>query len=273
MASELGEFLRSNRQRIGPDDVNLPSGTRRRVPGLRREEVALLSDVSVDYYMRLEQGRETSPSPQVADAISRALKLDDHARSHLYRLAGLAPQRVDPTDEHVDPDLLALMQAWPDQPAICLGRAFDVLATNQLGHALFGGFAYSRNLLESIFLDPAARQFYADWRDVAEYTAAGFRLLSGAEPDDARLREVLASLLHGSADFREIWNDRLARGRRLTEKTFCHPDVGMMTLRVQAFDVRSSPGQELVVYRAEPGTASAEALERLRARADAAAVS
>ena len=239
---------------------------RRRVPGLRREEVASLADVSVDYYMRLEQGRETSPSPQVAEAIGRALRLDDQARLHLFRLAGLAPRLLEPTDEEVSPSLVALLAEWSEHPAIVLGRAFDVLAANDLAEQLFEGFAPSRNLIESIFLDPGARARYPQWREVAEWTVAGFRILHGSEPGDPRLTEVLQHLAEGSDDFRAMWEDRAARGRRLVQKTIRHHVVGTVTLWVHAFDVRAAPGQEVVVYRADPRSESAAALARLASR-------
>jgi transcriptional regulator with XRE-family HTH domain len=261
--SELGEFLQSSRRRISPQDVGLPPGVRRRVPGLRREEVASLADVSVDYYMRLEQGRETSPSPQVTEALGRALRLDDQARLHLFRLAGLAPRLLEPTDERVAPSLVALLDDWSEHPAIVLGRAFDVLAANDLAERLFEGFAPSRNLIESLFLDPGAPRRYPQWREVAEWTVAGFRILHGSEPGDPRLAEVLEHLAAGSDDFRAMWEDPVARGRRLEQKTIRHHEVGAVTLAVHAFDVRAAPGQELVVYRAEPGSESAAALARL----------
>ena len=131
----LGDFLHSRRARVRPQDAGVPAGPRRRVPGLRREEVALLAGVSVDYYIRLEQGRERHPSPQVLNALATGLRLDDDARSHLFRLAGLTPRPTPPTPERADPELLQLLDGWPDNPALVLGRAYDVLASNRLGPA------------------------------------------------------------------------------------------------------------------------------------------
>ena len=232
------------------------------MPGLRREEVALLAGVSVDYYVRLEQGRETSPSSQVADALGTALRLDDQARLHLFRLAGLAPYRSE-TVQEVDPSVRGLLEDWPG-PAVVLGDAFDVLAANALAEELFRGFAPTRNLVESVFLAPDARDLYPDWEEVAEYTAAGLRILQSATPDDLRVAEVVARLTAGSSHFRALWDDRLARGRRVTHKSVRHPEVGVLRLEVHAADLRAFPGQELVLYRAAPGSPDAARLARLR---------
>ncbi len=263
-ATPLGDFLRARRGRVTPADVGLPGGGRRQVGGLRREEVALLAGLSVDYYVRLEQGRERHPSAQVLDALGAVLRLDDDARLHLFRLAGLAPRpRSAPAPEGVDPNLLQLMDMWPDNPALVLGRAYDVLARNALGDALFGGFPRSPNLLHVVFLDPGARSFYADWDRAAANTVAGFRLLHGAAPDDPRVRAVVRELLAASPEFARLWARHDARGKSIEVKRFVHPEVGHLELRMQAFDVRSAPGQQLVVYHAEPGSPTADGLALL----------
>ncbi|WP_199748096.1 MULTISPECIES: helix-turn-helix transcriptional regulator [Actinomadura] len=262
--TELGAYLTARRARIAPGDVGLPSTGHRRVPGLRREEVAMLAGVSADYYVRLEQGRERTPSPQVADALADALRLDGDGRLHLFRLAGLGPRdRGAAVPARVDPGLLQLMSAWPSNPAIVYNRAYDVLASNAIADALFHDWAHSRNLMHVVFTDPAAREFYRDWRDVARNSVAGFRLGHGRAPDDPRVRRVLAGLLDASPEFAELWARHDARGKALEAKRFVHRDVGPVTLTMQTFDVRSAPGQELVVYHAEPGSASAEALALL----------
>ena len=260
----LGEYLRARRAQVPPEAAGALAFGPRRVPGLRREEVAALSGMSVDYYVRLEQGRERNPSAQVLEALARVLRLDEDARLHLFQLAGVAPRaRRAAAAERVDPELLRLMGMWPDNPAIVLGRAYDVLAGNPLAYALFDGFQQGPNLVMKIFLDPAARTFYQDWGDVAAYTVAGLRLLYGADPGEPRINEVIETMLADSPDFARLWGRHDARGKRLESKRFRHPDVGAMTLRMNAFDVKSSPGQELIIYHAEPGTVSADALTLL----------
>jgi transcriptional regulator with XRE-family HTH domain len=260
----LGDFLRGQRSRVRPEDADLPAGPRRRVPGLRREEVALLAGVSVDYYIRLEQGRERTPSAQVVDALAVALRLDEDGRQHLFRLAGLSPRaRTAAAPDRVDPSLLELMDAWPHNPAIIYNRAYDVLASNTIADALFHDWTHSRNLMHVVFTDPAARTFYQDWHEVARNCVAGFRLGHGQAPADPRIRQVLAELLEHSAEFADLWARHDARGKSLERKRFQHHDVGPLTLTMQTFDVRSSPGQELVVYHAEPASASSAALALL----------
>ncbi|WP_029116915.1 helix-turn-helix domain-containing protein [Mycobacterium sp. URHB0044] len=263
--TDLGAFLRARRAQVTPDQAGLAADTRqrRRVDGLRREEVAMLAGLSQDYYTRLEQGRERNPSAQVVEALAAALRLAGDARDHLFRLAGTTPATPVGAVGRVDPALIELMDAWPDNPALIYNRAYDVLAANMIADALFGGWSHSRNLLRVVFTDPGARTFYRDWPDVAADAVAGFRLGHGQDPADARVREVLSTMLGDSEEFATLWSRHQVRGKGLRQKTFVHPNVGEVTLTMQTFDVRSSPGQELVVYHAEPGSRSAEALALL----------
>ncbi|MBL7501216.1 helix-turn-helix domain-containing protein [Frankia sp. CNm7] len=258
---DLGDFLRARRARLSPEQAGIPRHGSRRVPGLRREEVAVLAGVSVDYYTRLEQGRERAPSAQVVDALSRALGLDEDGRAHLLRLAGLAaPFGACAPGEQVSPALRRLLDSHHGQPAFVLDLSFDFLAANDLAVALFSPFAAMDNLLNMIFLDPAARAFFADWPGAAQNAVANLRANISASPPNAWVDAMVDRLLAGSAEFARIWRAHDVRGKAHTAKRFRHPRVGDLTLDLLAFDVRGAPGQQLIVYQAEPGGPTADAL-------------
>ncbi|TDQ54313.1 helix-turn-helix domain-containing protein [Actinorugispora endophytica] len=261
----LGQFLRARRALLRPEDLGIPAGTRRRVAGLRREEVAQLAGVSADYYVRLEQGRERNPSVQVVDALAEALKLEEDAVTHLHRLARPTPgrRRRPAQRERVSPNLLRMMAAWPDTPAVVLGRCLTVLAANPLGEALFDGHTYGGDLVRLVFLDPDARDFYPDWDRVAANTVAGLRAAAGADHDDPRLVEVVGELSIRSETFRRLWARHDIRQKTHETKRFRHPLVGELTLHYETLTVNSAPGQQLVVYQADPGSPSEEALSLL----------
>ncbi|MEV0390135.1 helix-turn-helix transcriptional regulator [Nonomuraea sp. NPDC050643] len=261
----LGEFLRARRELVRPEDLGLPAGGLRRVAGLRREEVALLAGVSADYYVRLEQGRERHPSAQVVDALARALTLEGDATAHLHALARGTPgrRRPAPRPERVGPGLLRLMEGWPTTPAVVLGRRLTVLAANALGRALFDGHVHSDDLVRLVFLDPDARDFYPDWERVAVNTVAGLRAAAGADPDDPRLIETVGELSVRSEAFRRLWARHDIRQKAHETKRFRHRLVGELTLTYEAFTVNSAPGQQLVVYQADPGSPSEQALSLL----------
>jgi transcriptional regulator with XRE-family HTH domain len=260
----LGQFLRARRELVRPEDVDLPVGTRRRVAGLRREEIAMLAGLSTDYYVRLEQGRERHPSVQVVDALSRALMLDEDAIAHLHQLARPVPgHRQAARRERVSPNLVRMMEAWTFTPAVILGRCLNVLADNSLGRALFDGHTYSRDLIRLVFLDPDAREFYPDWERVAVNTVGGLRAAAGIDQDDPLLIETVGELSLKSQEFRRLWARHDIRQKTHETKRFRHRLVGELTLSYEALTVNSAPGQQLVVYQAEPGSPSEHALSLL----------
>jgi transcriptional regulator with XRE-family HTH domain len=262
MDNAIGQFLRARRAQVRPEDVDLVAGGRRRVPGLRRTEVALLAGVSSDYYVRLEQGRERHPSPQVVSALARALDLDEEATAYLHELARPRPRRYRRREE-VSAVLVGMMAAWTETPAVVLGRCLNVLAHNQLGEALFAGHAYSDDLVRLVFLDPDARDFYPDWERVAVNTVGGLRAAAGLDQDDPRLIETVGELSVKSVEFRRLWARHDIRQKARETKRFRHPLVGELALTYEALTVNSAPDQQLVVYQAEPGSPAAEALSLL----------
>jgi transcriptional regulator with XRE-family HTH domain len=259
----LGEFLRARRGLLLPGEVGLPAAGPRRVEGLRREEVAVLAGTSVDYYTRLEQGRERGPSAQVLDAISRALDLDLDALGHLFRLAGvvLPAGRTAHTRGAVSPALLQWMDGIAT-PAFVVGRALDVLACNCSAEELFSPFTRD-NLAEMVFLDPAGASFYVPWQRAAQSVVAHLREAVAYDPRDPRIVELLAALRTAGDPFVDLWERHDVRGKSRDAKTLRHPDAGALELTYQAFDVRDSPGQQLVTYHAEPGSDSARSLTLL----------
>jgi transcriptional regulator with XRE-family HTH domain len=261
----IGRFLRARRELLQPEDVGLPAGVRRRVAGLRREEVARIADVSTDYYVRLEQGRERHPSAQVVEALARALRLEDDATVYLHQLARSCDvtRGERPAEEEVSPNLLRMMDAWEDTPAMIIGRYLTVLASNTLGRALFDGFSYSDDLLRSFFLDPRVRDFYPDWEQSAPSLVASLRGSIGTDHDDPRFIELVGELSLKSETFRQLWARHDVQRKRNATKRFRHPLVGELTLRYEAFTVNSAPSQQLVIYQAEPGSPSEEALSLL----------
>lgn len=267
--TELGDFLRKCRADLSPADAGLPdSQSGRRVRGLRREEVAALAGVSVDYYTRLEQGRHGSPSEAVLDALARVFRLDAVGRAHLADLArparrGAAP----PPTQRVRPAMQQLIASMTDQPALILGRRTDVLASNTLARALLTDWTQlpprHRNYTRWIFLDPAAREAFLDWPTVAAEVVGTLRLYAGRNPDDVRLNELVGELTIKSADFRRWWNGHQVHERTYGVKRMMHPAVGPITLRFEALSLPGDPEQTLFLYNTDPGSPSHDNLRLL----------
>ncbi|WP_406208561.1 helix-turn-helix transcriptional regulator [Kitasatospora sp. NBC_01560] len=270
--TELSEFLRSRRARLRPEDVGLPDhGTRRRVPGLRREELAQLAGVSTAYYIRLEQGHGESVSTAVLDSIARALRLTTAEREHLQRITKPARRRTGRPAagrrQQIRPALQQLLDAMESVPAYVLGRRLDIVGWNRLGNALLGDFsampAEQCNMAWHVFLDPAARELYDDWEGKAADVVGILRLDAGRDPDDPRLASLIGELSLKSGDFRRLWAAHDIRDKGHGSKELHHPVVGRLTLRYETLRPAGEPGLVLVTYHAEPGTTSAESLRLL----------
>jgi transcriptional regulator with XRE-family HTH domain len=261
----LGEFLRARRELLDPGELGVPDFGRRRVPGLRREELAMLAGVSGPYYTRLEQGRDRHPSPQILQAIGRALRLDEQAMTHLQRLAqaSSSPPTPQPAAEEAAPGARLLLDSWAQQPAVIVGRYRDVLAANRLAQALNPGFVPGRNLLRHVFLDPEGREYYVDWTEIAEGAVAGLRASAGAVPDDPRLAGLVGELSVKSEDFRQMWARHDVRARVGGRKRYNNPFIGLITLEYETFTVNAEPSQTMFVFRADPGHGDERLLLRL----------
>lgn len=270
MDAELGDFLRSRRARIQPEEVGLPGHGRRRVPGLRREEVAQLAGVSVDYYIRLEQGRGPSVSDAVLDAVGRVLRLDDTEQEYLRSVARPAATRrksaSGPARQKVRPGLRLLLDTMDRAPAFVLGRRMDILAWNALGDAVVGFSRMppeERNMPRQVFLNPQARELYPDWPAVAAETVAYLRLDAGQHPHDKELATLVGELSLGSEDFRRLWADHQVKEKTYGTKRMTHPVAGELSMPYETLTVSGEPDQVLVVYTPEPGSRTEERVRLL----------
>lgn len=238
------------------------------MPGLRREEVAVLAGVSADYYARLEQGRERNPSAQVLDAIGHALRLSRDGREHLFRLAGMSPRRrPDNPRDRVEPKLLELLDSFPLAVAYIFNPAYDVLAANPVARALLAPFGDEINMPRMLFLHPLATTVFADWEMLRRSTVASLRLHSVQFPDDPDLAAVITDLRASSEDFRRLWDENFVGGLPRAYKVFVHPDAGRIELHYQILEVTDAPGQQLMVGSPEKGSRAEEAVAYLAATA------
>jgi len=268
-ANELGKFLRAHRAAVGPEAVGLPTGHGvRRTPGLRREEVSLLAGMSVDYYTRLERGKELRPSPSVVDALAAALRLTsdehDHLRGLVVRSGRSAADGRRPLTRTVRPGVRQLLAALRPNPAYVVGPTNDLLAANPSGLRLLAGMeawpAGQRNIVRYVFLHPQARNLYVDWAKMAPGVVAHLRAVAGADPDLPELVNLVAELRVKSPEFAELW-DRYEVGAHTDgNKRFQHPTVGTLTLGYEAMSLNGANGQRLIAYYATPGSADYDAV-------------
>jgi transcriptional regulator with XRE-family HTH domain len=269
--TDVREFLASRRARITPQQAGLPAyGGTRRVPGLRRAEVALLAGVSPDYYVRLERGNLSGASDSVLDAIARALQLDEAERAHLFDLARAAnttPRTRRTTPQQVRPGVQQLLDAMTDAPAFVRNGRLDILAANRLGQAVYAPVFDTpirpANLARFAFLDPRATDFYPDWDAAANTTVNILRIEAGRTPHDRALSDLVGELATRSDDFRTRWAAHNVRLHHTGVKHFRHPIVGDVVLSFEAMPLPTDPGLTLTALSAEPGSPTQDALKLL----------
>ncbi|HEY3873046.1 MAG TPA: helix-turn-helix transcriptional regulator [Actinocrinis sp.] len=266
--AQMADFLRRSRERVDPSAVGLPARRRTRTPGLRREDVAQLAGISVDYYARLEQGRGAYPSEQVVGALARALRLSDDECDYLHRLAGYQTRVRDHAGVHVRPGLMLVLDRLTDAPAQVMSYTGQVLARNAMAEALFGGPVLpgrAGNTYWRSFTDPAAGALLAPGERLTRRAAhvADLRATHARRPQDRELNSLISDLLEASAEFAELWEQHDVAVMRGAHKTFMHPQVGPMELECEVL-LAADGEQTLILYTARPGTDSAEKLQLLR---------
>jgi transcriptional regulator with XRE-family HTH domain len=264
-SNALGEYLRARRELIAPEAAGLPVVGVRRTPGLRREEVATLAGISADYYLRLEQGRDRHPSPQVLEALARVLHLDAAATSHLLSLSAARPAPRPPRRprrENVPAGIRQLLEVI-NLPAFVENRTFEVLAANRLATAVSPNIRPGVNRLRAIFLDPAEQDLYPDWEQAAKGMVGGFRASVGGDVDDPYIVHLVGELSLGSDTFRRLWARHDVKALAGGEMRLHHPKVGTLDLRREKLPLSGTGGQILAIYHAQPGSETARSLDLL----------
>lgn len=273
-AEELGEFLRARRAQLTPETVGITSYGARRVPGLRREEIAQLAGVSATYYTRLEQGQSRNASESVIDSIGRALHLNDDERVHLHDLARpvTGKRRAPGKPDHARPGTIGLLKAMANVPTVIMGLRNEVLAWNPLAHVLLAGHADvdaptrppdRPNLTRMLFLDPHTRDLYRDWRDEASLAVASLRFIAAQHQDDAELTRLIGELTLKSPDFAAMWAKHPVQQCVSGVKRFRHPEVGNLDLSFEVFHLPGADSQRMMTHTAAAGSTDAAALELL----------
>ncbi len=272
--NDIREFLVSRRARLTPEQAGLPAyGANRRVKGLRREEVAMLAGISAEYYVRLERGNVRGVSEDVLDGIARALQLDEAERTHLFDLARAANTTMSrrgsrqPAQERVRPVVQRILDSAVGAPAFVRNDRLDVLAANKLGEAFYSPLyddpVRPVNSARFVFLSPKARNFFGDWDTIANDAVGILRAEAGHDPYDKRLSDLIGELSTRSEEFRVRWAAHNVKLHRTGVKRFHHPVVGDLTLDFESLDLPGDPGQKLLVYSAEAGSPSRQALDLL----------
>lgn len=271
--AEVREFLTSRRAKVTPEQMGLPTGTNRRVPGLRRSEVATLAGVSVEYYTRIERGTISGASAEVLDSLAKALQLDDAERAHLFDMAHAAspvarpPRRRNAKTWTLHQSLQWVLDAITDGPAFVRNGRMDILAVNQLARAFYQDVydmpGQPPNIARYTFLDERARDFYPDWELFAEVTVAILRTEASRDPHNKELHDLIGELSTRCDDFRRRWSAHNVRHHGTGSKTFHHPVVGELTLAFEGLEMAAEPGLTLTIYAAEPGSRSEQAVRLL----------
>jgi transcriptional regulator with XRE-family HTH domain len=264
-SNHLGEYLRARREALHPDDVGLPTTARRRVPGLRREETAMLAGISTEYYLRLERGRDTRPSAQVIDALAVALQLDEESRRYLHALARPVTDNRRPPHrkpQKASPGLARLLGSWTT-PAFIQDRLHNTLAANAMATALSPTYVPGSNSMRALFLDETMRHFYIDWEATAVKVIAGLRAVVGPDVDDPELAALVRDLSVRSGDFRRLWARQEVRTKGSGTARIRHPQVGELELTYDKLAVQGTSGQLLIIYHAEPDSVTEQRLQLL----------
>lgn len=269
--NEVGDFLRSRRDKVTPEQAGIVGGGRRRVPGLRREEVATLANISVDYYAKMERGDLRGVAPEILDAVAKALLLDEAETDHLYDLARSAdprpPRRRKSADRTVTPSLQRFLDAVTGAPVWVRDRRMDVIGANPLGKALYRTLlddaAGRGNTARFMFLSPAARNFFPDWEQGADDIVATMRTYAGQNPRDKALTDIIGELVTRSDAFRQRWGAHNVRHHRTGIKRIHHPEVGDLELVYEGWEFPANPEWFMFGYTAEPGSPTEERLKLL----------
>ncbi|MFI9644842.1 helix-turn-helix transcriptional regulator [Streptomyces sp. NPDC052040] len=261
---ELREFLRSRRARISPADVGMPEGGRRRTPGLRREEVAVLAGVGVSWYTWLEQGRDIKVSEEVLDAIARVLLLDSTEHAHLYRLAGLNPPQVaSAPSAPAPPQVRRLLDAWSPRPGYIRDRHWNFTDINDAARIVFGYGESDHNCLVSYFSNVRYRVLHRHWAETAPYVVAGFRADAARYPEDPEFDRIAEKLTQSSTEFAELWERHDVAEHTSAVKAVDHPEAGTLVFDATLLPLPELPGHHLILHNPRPGTDTQERLEQL----------